>query len=96
LKKAAYLSQELKRLGFKLIERDPIPVVIPHIGKEDLGIKFARNLWKQGIFSPLIRWPAVPEGESRFRVLMMASHTNDHINHFIQASKRAGEELGVI
>lgn len=94
--KAVYVSTKLKEIGFRVIERDPIPVVSLFVGKETQGITFSNLLWEKGIFSPIIRWPAVPEGESRFRILMMDSHKPEHLDRFISACEFAGKTLKLI
>lgn len=96
VQKAEYVTNQLRAKGFRVIARDPIPVVALYVGKETAGIKFAELLWEKGIFSPVIRWPAVPEGESRFRILMMANHTQQHLDRLIDACEFAGRKLGII
>lgn len=96
IEKAQYVTKKLTEEGFKVITRDSIPVVALYIGKETAGIKFAELLWEKGIFSPVIRWPAVPEGESRFRILMMANHTYEHLDQLVDACRFAGRRLGII
>ncbi len=93
---AEKLKGGLKKSGFKLKERDPIPAISLFIGDEKKGVEFSRRLWNRGIFSPIIRWPAVPEGESRFRVLIMASHTEEQIDKFLFSCQQVGEELKII
>lgn len=94
--KANYLRSGLKGMGFKVISRDPIPATALFVGKESLGIKFAKLLMEKGIYSPVVRWPAVPEGESRFRVLVMRDHTQAHLDKFLTACQEVGKQLKMI
>lgn len=93
---AKYLKDSLRKVGFIVIGDDPIPVIALHVGTESKGIEFAKKLWDERIFSPVIRWPAVPEGSSRFRILIMDSHTIANIDQLISACSRIGKELGLI
>lgn len=93
---AEYLRNNLVRMGFNVVGQDPIPVVALLIGAESKGIEFAKKLWERQIFSPVIRWPAVPEGQSRFRILIMDSHTQAHIDRLISACGEIGRELKMI
>lgn len=96
LEKAEYLKNGLVEMGFKVLSRDRIPAIALFVGKEANGIKFSNMLWERGIFSPVVRWPAVPEGESRFRVLVMRNHTQKHLDQFLSACREIGKELKMV
>lgn len=93
---AGYLKKALEELGFIILGNDPIPALALHIGKESSGIEFAKRLWDRQIFSPVIRWPAVPEGSSRFRILIMKGHTRNHLDRLVDACEKIGRELNLI
>ena len=93
---ANYLKDGLREVGFTVVGDDPIPAVALHIGTEAKGISFANKLWDEQIFSPVIRWPAVPEGSARFRILVMSSHTRSQIDRFVTACNKIGRELDLI
>jgi 8-amino-7-oxononanoate synthase len=93
---ARYLKNTLSGLGFKMLGRDEIPSLALYVGKEDKGIKFAKILWEEKVFCPIIRWPAVPAGQTRFRIIVMTNHTKAHLDRFAEACKKAGKTLGMI
>ena len=94
--KAKYLKESLINAGFQVLGRNDIPSVPLFIGDEKLGIQFANILWEQKIFSPVVRWPAVPMGQSRLRIIVMVNHTKQQLDQFINACKIAGKRLGII
>lgn len=94
--KAKYLKESLIDAGFRVLGKNDIPSVPLFIGDEKLGIQFANILWEQKILSPIVRWPAVPVGQSRFRVIVMVDHSKEQLDYFIGACKIAGEKLGIL
>lgn len=96
IENSEYLRNSLRKLGFEVAGQDPIPATALMVGQESKGISFAKKLWDRGIFSPIIRWPAVPEGTSRFRILIMSSHTREQIDRFVEECAKIGRELNVI
>ncbi|MBI2577815.1 MAG: 8-amino-7-oxononanoate synthase [Candidatus Wildermuthbacteria bacterium] len=84
MENANYLRTELQGLGFNTLHSQTqiIPVLIPD---ENNCIRLSKLLLERGIFAPSIRWPAVPKHKSRLRVTVMASHTKNHLDEFLQA-----------
>jgi 8-amino-7-oxononanoate synthase len=89
------LKDGLKRLGFNTLESETqiIPVFI---GKEKKAIQASEQLFKNGIFVPCVRWPAVPEGLARLRCTVMASHTEKQISQALNAFEKVGKSLKII
>jgi 8-amino-7-oxononanoate synthase len=89
------LKGGLKALGFNTLgsETQIIPVFI---GKEEKAIAASRQLFENGVFVPCVRWPAVPEGQGRLRCTAMATHTDDQIDHALEAFKKVGRSVGII
>jgi 8-amino-7-oxononanoate synthase len=89
------LKGGLKRLGFNTLESETqiIPVFI---GKEKKAIQASEQLFKNGIFVPCVRWPAVPEGLARLRCTVMASHTEKQISQALNAFEKVGKSLKII
>lgn len=86
------LREKLVNSGFCILgEQTPIiPVVI---GEADKAVQFAQKLLEAGIYAPAIRPPTVPEGMSRIRLTLMASHTEEEISYIHQSIERIGKEL---
>lgn len=89
-----YLRGKLKEIGFNILgETNIIPLVI---GDEKKAISFSRELFELGVFAPCVRWPAVPEKQARLRITVMASHSKENIDKFLEVLKIAGEKLSII
>ena len=76
---AAYLRQGLRTLGFQ-ITQDSTPIIPIMIGASEAAFAWARRLREQGLFVTAIRPPAVPEGASRLRLTVLATHTHEHLD----------------
>jgi 8-amino-7-oxononanoate synthase len=92
---ACYLKQALASAGFSIYGASDLPVVTVHVGEESKGVQFARSLLEQGVYCPIIRWPAVPPGTSRFRIIVMASHTREQLDTLVEAFCRSRRTLGL-
>jgi 8-amino-7-oxononanoate synthase len=94
--KAAYLKRELRAAGFTVLGSADLPSVPLLVGDEALGVAFAERLRGRGIFSPVMRWPAVPVGQSRLRLSLMARHERSHLDKLIESCIQVGRELAMI
>jgi 7-keto-8-aminopelargonate synthetase-like enzyme len=95
-RKSRYLREGLRSVGLTVLGPDSIPSVPLLVGDEALGVAFAHLLRQQGIFCPIMRWPAVPMGKARLRLSIMASHELRHLDMLIEACTEAGRELGLV
>ncbi|MGZ8360766.1 MAG: aminotransferase class I/II-fold pyridoxal phosphate-dependent enzyme [Allosphingosinicella sp.] len=66
---------------------DPSPIVCVKMGSEGLARLVARRLPSIGLLSNLVEFPAVPKGQARFRMQVMAKHSSRDI---IDAVHRLG------
>ncbi len=96
LEKAAYLREGLTQRGFTVLGRDVIPSVPLFMGDEPTGLAFAEGLRRRKILCSLVRWPAVPQGKSRFRIIVMANHTKEHLDCFLDVCQHVGVEIGML
>jgi 8-amino-7-oxononanoate synthase len=94
--KASHLRNSLRARGFTVLGSDNIPSLPLLIGDEFVGVAFAEQLFKRGILCSLVRWPAVPQGKARFRIIVMANHTYEQLDGFALACQEIGAQLGVI
>ncbi|HLE24324.1 MAG TPA: 8-amino-7-oxononanoate synthase [Thermodesulfobacteriota bacterium] len=82
----------LKNIGLELLPSHSavIPVLI---GEAQLALDFARQLRKNGVFTPAVRPPSVPPGRCRIRATLMATHKEEHIELALRAFKAARESV---
>lgn len=92
---AAYLREGLKEQGFDILEGESaiIPLII---GGAEETLQFSARLEDRGVFAPGIRPPTVPEGTSRIRITVMATHTQEQLDQAIDIFTEVGKELGII
>ncbi|MDQ0338373.1 8-amino-7-oxononanoate synthase [Caldalkalibacillus uzonensis] len=95
LSNARYLREGLKSYGFRLIEGET-PIIAVLIGEAKTAVRFSRRLEEAGVYAPAIRPPTVPEGMSRIRCTVMATHTTAQLDFALAQFKQVGQELGVI
>jgi glycine C-acetyltransferase len=79
----ATLRDGLNKLGFILGESQSqiLPLIV---GDAGACMKLSENLLSRGIFAQGIRPPTVPQGTSRLRITLMATHTDEHIRRALQ------------
>ena len=92
---AAYLREGLKEKGFNVLagETAIIPLII---GGAKETIQFSARLEELGVFAPGIRPPTVPDGTSRIRITVMATHTKEQLDQAIDVFTKVGKELRII
>ena len=95
LANAAWFRAELRKAGFDVAENEA-PIISIVIGEPDLAVTFSNCLMERNIFVSAIRPPTVPEGTSRLRISMMATHARDDLKKALNCIAEIGHELGVI
>ena len=81
-----YLSEGLEEVGFHVRQGESckeIPIFPLIIGDTVKTIQLSNFLMKAGIFSLAIRPPTIPEGKSRIRISLMATHKKEHIDNLL-------------
>ena len=76
-----FLKQGLQNWGFQAIAFDS-PIVAIEMGDIAKTLQMATHLRENGIFAPAIRPPTVPT--PRIRLTLMANHTHEQIQYFMQ------------
>lgn len=66
------------------------------LGDEEVALKFSTRLMEENVFASAIRFPMVPKGTARIRVIPSASHEKKDLDFGIKAFRKVGKELGVI
>ncbi|MGB4965787.1 MAG: aminotransferase class I/II-fold pyridoxal phosphate-dependent enzyme [Microgenomates group bacterium] len=75
---ANYLKSALKEAGFDTGKSES-PITPIMLGDEDRAVKFASELFNEGIFASAIKFPMVPQGTARIRLIPSASHTKEDL-----------------
>ncbi len=82
-----YFKDGLKSIGYRVHEY-PTPIVPLILGDEKKTIDFATSLRESGIYAVAIRPPTVPEGTSRIRISITASHSRMDLDRVLDAIGR--------
>jgi glycine C-acetyltransferase len=90
-----YLKTKFQESGFNTGESET-PITPVMLGDEDLSIQFSSKLLENGVFATPIKFPMVPKGTARIRVMPSASHSTEDLDRGISAFEKVGKELGVI
>ena len=90
---AETLRSELAREGFEVTgaQTQIVPLIV---GDAHLTMRVCEAALERGVFAQAIRPPTVPEGTSRLRLAVMASHTRSELREGAQALARAAMAAG--
>lgn len=95
LKMSNWFQNELDAAGFNVI-KTKTPIIPIIVGPADKAVEFSKSLLEEGIYIPAIRPPSVPEGTSRLRVSLMATHTTQDLEEALAKIKLIGKKLNII
>src|SRR5437588_1728086 len=99
-KNTRFFKKELGTLGFNIggvntpASETPITPII--VGDGKLAMEFSRELFNDGVFTPGIAFPVVPEGKARLRTIMTATHTKDQLDRALEILKKVGKRMGIL
>ncbi|WAC08829.1 MAG: 8-amino-7-oxononanoate synthase [Thermodesulfobacteriota bacterium] len=93
--RVGFFRNELNRLGFNTFssEAQIIPVII---GDPVKTMDVFQYLFSRGVLAYGVRPPTVPEGLSRIRIAVMATHGWDDLYFGLQVLEEAGKRFGII
>nr|WP_249260964.1 8-amino-7-oxononanoate synthase [Virgibacillus pantothenticus] len=89
------VKEGLNDMGYA-IKGDHTAIIPVIIGDQQLALEFSKELEEKGIYAPAIRPPTVPDGESRIRLTVTASHSMKEIDDVLHAFYIIGIKWGVI
>jgi 8-amino-7-oxononanoate synthase len=81
---AGRMREGLRSLGYS-VPGGPTPIIPVMIGDPGRAVTLSKALESRGVLAPAIRPPTVPEGTSRLRVTVMATHTDSDIDRALLA-----------
>jgi glycine C-acetyltransferase/8-amino-7-oxononanoate synthase len=90
---ADVLREALEREGFH-VEGSTTQIVPLIVGEAALAMRICELAIENGVFAQAIRPPTVPDGTSRLRLAVMASHTKDELREAAQVLGRAALKAG--
>ena len=77
------------------LESGTVPVLPIMLHDENLAVRANKILFEKGVYVESFRWPAVPEGTARMRIVPMAHHEQRHLDKLVTALEEAGKELKI-
>ncbi len=89
------VHKSVTALGYNTCD-SKTPIVPILVGEADCAIAFSKRLMQAGIYVPAVRPPTVPKGQSRLRITLMATHTQEQIAFLICKLKEIGKALGIL
>ncbi|MFB5283982.1 8-amino-7-oxononanoate synthase [Peribacillus sp. Hz7] len=95
LENAEFLRNGLKKSGFTLVDGST-PILAVLIGSAQDAVRFSKRLEEEGIFAPAIRPPTVPEGMSRIRLTIMATHQQEQLEYALHTFVKIGKEMNLL
>jgi glycine C-acetyltransferase/8-amino-7-oxononanoate synthase len=87
------IRDELAREGFD-VSGSTTQIVPLVIGDADLAMRVCELAIERGVFAQAIRPPTVPDGTSRLRLAVMATHTRDELREAARVLGRAALQAG--
>ena len=83
-RRIAQFRSGAQNLGLRLIESDSAiqPVIL---GDTDVATRWGETLWKQGIYTGVVRPPTVAMGQSRLRISLNADHQPEQVDILLHA-----------
>lgn len=92
---AKYLRESFQKLGFDT-GRTETPITPVMLGDENLAKTFSMRLFEHKVFATPIKYPMVPLGKARIRVMPSAGHSKKDLDFGLKMFAKVGKELGVI
>ena len=91
---SAWFREKLREIGFEIMDF-PTPIISVVLGQPELTVNFSNRLMGKNIFVSAIRPPTVPQGTSRLRINLMATHTVDDLAPAIDSMAAIGKEMEI-
>jgi 8-amino-7-oxononanoate synthase len=92
---SCFFRTALAKAGFQIPEGSTqiVPILV---GSAEITMQFSETLLAEGIFAQGIRPPTVPNGTSRLRFTLMATHTIVDLTDAVERICQVGRRLGVV
>ena len=94
-KNTAYFKKALQGAGFDTgASETPITPIM--IGEASQAHAFSRALFEEGVFAVGIGYPTVPQGKSRVRTIVTATHTQEQLDRAIEVLVRTARRMDIL
>jgi glycine C-acetyltransferase len=90
-----HFKGELGRLGFDT-GRSETPITPVMMGDPETAMRFSDRLMGEGVFAQPVVYPTVALDQARIRTIVTAAHSDDQLDHALEAFSTVGRGLGVI
>lgn len=90
-----FLKNELRKLGFD-IGHSESPITPLMVGDENKAKEFSLALYEEGVMATAIKFPMVPLGKARLRLMPGALHSKKDLEFGIKKIEKIGKMLKVI
>lgn len=91
----SHVRTQINQMGFNTCGSET-PIIPILIGPTETALTFSQKLLEEGIYIPAIRPPTVPDGTSRLRISLMATHTDEQIQFLLSSLESIGKKLRLI
>jgi len=89
-----YIKENLLSLGFNVGNTES--AIIPIIVGDGLTLrKMSKRISEEGIYLSAVPYPAVPKGQERFRLSLMATHTKQDLDKTLEVLDKVGKEFNI-
>lgn len=92
---AKYLREGFIKLGFDT-GHTQTPITPVMLGDENLAKTFSMKLFEHKVFATPIKYPMVPLGKARIRVMPSAGHSKKDLDFGIKMFENVGRKVGII
>ena len=89
-----YFREEIKKLGFDIIESTH-PIVAIMLYDAPLAVKVAARMLELGVYVVGFCYPVVPQGKARIRTQISAAHTKEDLDFVLAKLAQVKEEFGL-
>ncbi|MFH1836519.1 MAG: aminotransferase class I/II-fold pyridoxal phosphate-dependent enzyme [Candidatus Omnitrophota bacterium] len=92
-----YMHDNLKSMGFDVFPSPPeSAIMIINIGDEVKLRQMSKKVHEEGIYTNAVPFPAVPKNKVRFRLSLMATHTQEDLDETLNVMKKVGKAFRII
>ena len=93
----SYMHDNLKEMGYDIFPSPPeSAIIILTIGPVVKLRQMNEMVHREGVFLNSVSYPAVAKDKGRFRLSIMATHTQDDLDRTLEVLRKVGKSCGVI